>query len=118
MAIGDVTNKQLISQSLNTTANSCSYSNPATTCTSVLTNIIVSSISTGTVSRLVTIYKDGTASANERMNINIDPTGILYPKLAVIDTNIVLTGTQSIYAKVDAGTDINLEISGIQEQTS
>ena len=116
MAIGDVTEKTLISTQLSSTAASHSYANTSASYRTVVSQIVITGQNAGTTKRLVTIYKGGTAVANERFNIDIDPTANDGSRTVVIETPFVLTGTETIYAKVDAGTDVNIEISGTEEQ--
>ena len=60
----------------------------------------------------ITLYKNGTATTNEIANsITLPANGS-----TIIDTKLVLTGTQTIGAKQDTGTDVNIAIYGIVEQ--
>lgn len=116
MAVYDVAETELISEALSTTATSHSFANASSSYRTTVTSIVITGQNAGTTKRLVTIYKGGTAVANERFNIDIDPTGNDGSRTVVIEVPFVLTGTQTIYAKQDAGTDINIEVSGIVEQ--
>lgn len=116
MAIGDRVPKTLLSTALTTTAASQSYANAGASYRTQVSQIVITGQNAGTTKRLVTIYKGGTAAANERFNIDIDPTGTDGSRTVVIETPFVLTGTETIYAKVDAGTDVNIEVTGVEEQ--
>jgi hypothetical protein len=107
--------KTLISKALTTVASATSYTNQSSGYRTIVTSVILTGQSGTTTSRKVTLYKNGTSAGNERINIDIDPTGIVYPKTVTIDTPIVLTTTDAIYAKQDAGSDVNIEISGTEE---
>lgn len=107
--------KTLVSKALTTVASATSYTNVSSSYRTIVTSVILTGQSGTTTSRKVTIYKGGTASGNERINIDIDPSGAVYPKTVTIDTPIVLTGTEAIYVKQDAGADVNIEVSGTEE---
>jgi hypothetical protein len=116
MAVGDVIEKTLISKSLSATASDSSYANTSSSYRTVVTSIIITGQVAASTKREITIYKGGTAAANERINVDIDPTGNDGSKTVTIDTPFVLTGTETIYAKQDTGTDVNIEVSGTYEQ--
>ena len=116
MAIGDVIEKTFLSKSLTATASDSTYANTSSSYRTVVTSIIITGQSAGTTIRKVTVYKGGSASANERFNIDIDPTGVSGAKTVTIDSPFVLVGTEAIFAKQDVGTDINIEMSGTEEQ--
>ncbi len=107
--------KTLISKALTTVASATSYTNTSSGYRTIVTSVILTGQSTATATRKVTIYKGGTTTADERINIDIDPTGAIYPKTVTVDTPIVLTATQAIYVKQDSGADINIEVSGTEE---
>jgi hypothetical protein len=107
--------KTLISKALTTVASATSYTNVSSSYRTIVTSVILTGQSAGTVTRKVTLYKGGTSAGDERINIDIDPTGVVYPKTVTIDTPMVLTSTQAIYVKQDAGADINIEVSGTEE---
>lgn len=67
---------------------------------------------TGASSRVITLYKNGTATTNQIMSSITLPAGTS----TVIDLKLVCTGTQTIGAKQDAGTDVNMCLCGIVEQ--
>lgn len=116
MAIGDVIEKTLMSKSLTSTAANSTYANTSASYRTVVTSIIITGQVAATTKRKVTIYKGGTTAAYERINVDIDPTGADGSKTVIIDTPFVLINTEAIYAIQDAGTDINIEISGTYEQ--
>ncbi len=108
--------KTLMSKSLTATATDSSYANQSASYRTVVSSIIITGQVAATTKRKVTIYKGGTAAANERINVDIDPTGATGSKTVTIDNPFILTGTETIYAKQDTGTDCNIEISGTEEQ--
>lgn len=116
MAIGDRVPTELISGQLTTTAGDTTFANAGASYRTEVTSIAITGQVAATTLREITIYKGGTAVANERYNIDIDPTGTLAGKTVVIQNPFVLTGTQAIYVKQDTGTDVNVEVSGIVEQ--
>jgi hypothetical protein len=116
MAVGDVIEKTLISKQLTTTASDSTYANTSASYRTQVTSIIITGQSTATTKRIVTIYKGGSAVANEKFVIDIDPTGNDGARVVTIELPFVLTGTEAIFAKQDVGTDVNIEVSGIVEQ--
>lgn len=110
-----LTPKTFISKQLTATASDSTYANPSVSYRTIVTSIIITGQVAATTKRKVTIYKGGTAAANERINVDIDPTGNNGSKTVTIDTPIVLTGTEAIYVKQDTGTDCNVEICGTEE---
>jgi hypothetical protein len=67
---------------------------------------------TGATQRTITLYKNGVAAANQIANSIVLPAN----GSAIIDTKLVFTGTQTLSAKQDTGTDVTMAIYGIVEQ--
>lgn len=110
MAIGDRIPTELTAPAtLNTTASSF-FTNAGASFRTQITQIYL--CNTGTSTRTITLYKNGTAVSNQILN------SITLPANAstVLDTKLVSTGTQIIAAKQDAGTDVNIAIYGVVEQ--
>lgn len=118
MAVGDRTPLTLISKQLTVTAGDSTYANPSSSYRTEVTSIVITGQSAGTTERLVTIYKGGSAAANERLNIDIDPTGVNNPRTVTIQAPFTLVNTEAIFIKQDVGADINVEVSSVQEQLS
>jgi len=116
MALGDRIPTALISKELTVTAGDSTYANAGASYRTQVTKIVVTGQDGTSTGRTVTVYKGGTTSAYEKFNIDIDPTGTSGAKVVTIDCAIILTGTETIYAKQDVGTDCNIEVSGIVEQ--
>jgi hypothetical protein len=115
MAIGDV-NLIELQKALTTTATASAITNTSTSYHTIVSYITLVATS-GTTKRTVSVYKNGTATGNLIMSIDIDPTGISAPKTVIIDSQaLTLTGTQALSFKQDVGTDINVYASGIREQ--
>lgn len=64
--------------------------------------------------RTVTIYKNGSNSANEILNIDLNANNC--KSILITDLRIKLTGTQSIYFKQDSGNDVELLLTCTREQ--
>ena len=95
----------------------------AATATTVFTNAganyrteatMLSLANTGSTLRTITLYKNGTATTN------IWLCGIKVPagESVEIPCAKVFTGTQTLGAKQDTGTDINMTMDGVVEQIS
>lgn len=67
---------------------------------------------TGATQRTVTLYKNGLVAANQIGSAIVIPAG----GSTIITTHVVTTGTQTLGAKQDVGTDVNIAIYGIVEQ--
>lgn len=116
MAIGTRTATKLVRKNLTATATDTSFSNAGASYRTEVTKIVLTGQSGNTTLRNVTIYIGGTTGANELINVDIDPSGNNSDKSIIIEFAEVLTGTETIYAKQDAGTDINISICGIVQQ--
>jgi len=69
-------------------------------------------VNTSASSRVVTLYKNGTAALNQIANaITLAANTSL-----ILDLKLVATGTQTFGAKQDTGTDVAMTVSGIVEQ--
>lgn len=117
MAIGDLSYVEY-QKTLTTTNTDSSLANPSASYESQITSITIhlQGASTASTSRLVTFYKNGTATANELFSVKCDPNGI-YTHI-ITDLRIKLTGTQTIYAKQDVGADVNILIATLKEQVA
>lgn len=114
MAIGDITLVEL-QATLTTTNTATTIANPDTNHTTQITSITL--VCSGTTARTVSIYKNGSATANLLMVLDIDPSGVMGPKtINLSDPRFYLTGTQALYLKQDAGNDVNVLISAVKTQ--
>lgn len=111
MAIGDRTPTEMIPPTALGTTAVAVYTNAATN-RAQLTGLWVSN--TSAFKRTVTIYKNGTVAVNQLATITLDPASSTLIDLA--QKSLVFTGTQTLSAKQDAGTDCNIAAYGILEQ--
>jgi hypothetical protein len=109
MAIGDVTPAELCLTALSAAAATL-FTNAGASYRIQASQIFLAN--TGTSERKVTLYKNGTATANIIASSIVIPAG----GSVIIDTKIILTGTQTLAAKQDTGTDVNMAVYGIIEQ--
>lgn len=109
MAVGDRTPTELCLTTLSATATAV-FTNASASYRTQATQIFLAN--TGATQRTITLYKNGTATANVIANSIVIPAN----GSVVLDSKIVLTGTQTIGAKQDTGTDVNIAIYGVVEQ--
>jgi hypothetical protein len=109
MAIGDVTPSEMCLIALSATATTI-FTNAGASYRTQATQIFIAN--TGSTQRTITLYKNGTATANIIASSIVIPAG----GSIILDTKIILTGTQTLAAKQDVGTDCNIAIYGIIEQ--
>ncbi|OFV69247.1 hypothetical protein [Acetobacterium wieringae] len=109
MAIGDVTPSELCLAALGITAATV-ITNAGASYRTQATQIFIAN--TGASQRTITLYKNGIATTNIIASSIVIPAG----GSVIIDTKLILTGTQTIGAKQDVGTDCNIAIYGIVEQ--
>jgi hypothetical protein len=109
MAIGDVTPSEMCLTALSATAATL-FTNAGASYRTQATQIFIAN--TGTTERKVTLYKNGTATANIIAGSIVIPAG----GSVIIDTKLILTETQTIGAKQDVGADVNMAVYGIIEQ--
>lgn len=109
MAIGDRTPTELCLAALGITAATV-ITNAGASYRTQATQIFIAN--TGATERKVTLYKNGTAAGN------IIASSIVIPAYGsiILDTKLILTGTQTLAAKQDVGTDVNMAAYGIIEQ--
>jgi hypothetical protein len=67
---------------------------------------------TGATQRTITLFKNGLAAANQIGSAIVIPAG----GSTIIQTHLVTTGTQTLGAKQDTGTDVNIAVFGVKEQ--
>lgn len=109
MSVGDRTPKEL-GQSALTASVATYFTNTSASYRTQLLQIFLAN--TGASQRVVTLYKNGTGAGNQIANsITLPANGS-----AIIDTKLVFTGTQTLSAKQDAGTDVSMTLCGIEEQ--
>ncbi|MNP32511.1 hypothetical protein D3C76_1256950 [compost metagenome] len=111
MAIGDRTPTELIAPSALSTTATAKYTNDASNLTQ-LTGLWISN--TSAAQRTVTLYKNGTAATNQIAAIVLAAGASAFIDLA--GKALVFTGTQTLAAKQDTGTDCNIAAYGIIEQ--
>lgn len=110
MAIGDRIPTELTAPIVLSTTATAVFTNGGASYRTQATQIFL--CNTGASQRIVTLYKNGTAASNQIANSITLPANTS----TIIDTKLVLTGTQIIAAKQDAGTDVNIAIYGVVEQ--
>lgn len=116
MAIGDVTLVEL-QKALSATPGDSKITNAGASYQTIISYLTLTFATAATTKRTIKVFKNGVAAANEIMTLEIDPTGNNAPQTVILDSQaIVLTGTQYIAFAQDTGTDINVYVSGIQEQ--
>jgi len=109
MTIGDRIPTELCLTTLSATVTTI-YTNTSASYRTQATEIFL--CNTGSSQRVITLYKNGTAITNQILNSITLPANTS----TIIDTRLVCTGTQTISAKQDTGTDVNIAIYGIVEQ--
>lgn len=109
MAVGDRIPTELCLTALSATATAV-FTNASASYRTQATQIYLAN--TGSTQRIISLYKNGTSTTNIIANSIIIPAN----GSVIIDTKIVLTGTQTIGAKQDTGTDVNIAIYGVVEQ--
>jgi hypothetical protein len=109
MAIGDRIPTELCLTTLSSTAAAV-FTNAGAAYRTQATQIFIAN--TGSTERKVTLYKNGTATANIIASLITIPA---YGSI-ILDTKLILTGTQIIAAKQDTGADVNIAIYGVVEQ--
>jgi hypothetical protein len=110
MAIGDRIPTELVAPTALSTTATAVFTNAGTGYRTQATQMFL--CNTGATQRTITLYKNGTATTNEIANSIVIPAN----GSIILDTKIVLTGTQTLGAKQDVGTDVNIAVYGIVEQ--
>ena len=110
MAIGDRTPTELTPPTALSTIATAVFTNTSASYRTQATQIFL--CNTGASQRIVTLYKNGVTVAEQIANSITLPANTS----TIIDTKLVLTGTQTIGAKQDVGTDVNVAIYGVIEQ--
>ena len=110
MAVGDRTPTELTAPTALSGSASAVFTNPGVSYRTQVLEIWL--CNTGTSSRTVTLYKNGSATGNQIAN----SIGLASGTSILIPVHLVCTGTQALYAKQDAGTDVNVAVYGIVEQ--
>lgn len=113
MAVGDRTPTELIVPAALSNAISTQLTNQGASFRTQMTQIVLNV--TGATKRIVSLYKNGTAAANNIMNIVLDPT-TNGSATAIIEVPLVFTGAQTLSAKQDVGADVTISAYGIVEQ--
>lgn len=114
MAIGDRIPTELIVPTVLSDTATTRFTNPGTTYRTQMPAITLSN--TGSSTRTITIYKNGTATTNQILSsIQLGPGAS-----TIIDFGapLIFTGTQTLAAKQDVGTDVNIYSTGVVEQIS
>lgn len=109
MAVGDRIPTELCLTALSATATAV-FTNTSASYRTQITQIYL--CNTSSSSRTVTLYKNGTATTNQIANSIVLPANTS----TIIDTKLVCTGTQTLAAKQDTGTDVNIAAYGVVEQ--
>lgn len=116
MAIGDTSQIKLLHKSLTTSATDSQYTNIGANTKTTITSITAKLQNGATAKRAVTIYLYGTAVGDETIGFDLDPNGIKNQVLTQLD--YVLSNTDTVSCKVDAGADVNITIMGLTEVVS
>ncbi|QNK54572.1 hypothetical protein [Paenibacillus sp. PAMC21692] len=112
MAIGDRTPTELIAPTALSATATVRYTNTASNRTQ-MTALVLSN--TGSSTRVVTIYKNGTAATNQILSsITLEAGASVI--IDLVGKALVFTGTQTLAAKQDTGTDVNIYATGVVEQ--
>ena len=114
MAIGDVTSVDL-KGTMTAVPTATSISNPSAQYQTIISYLTFTT-GAGVTATTVSVFKNGDATGDCIMTIDIDPTGVSAPKTVILDNQAILlqaTGTLSFSAPT--GTDINVYVSGIKE---
>lgn len=110
MAIGDRIPTELTAPTALSATATAVFTNASASFRTQATQIFL--CNTGATQRTVTLFKNGLVAANQIANSITLPANTS----TIIDTKLVLTGTQIIGAKQDVGTDVNIAIYGVVEQ--
>ncbi|WP_135552119.1 hypothetical protein [Paenibacillus cymbidii] len=112
MAVGDRTPTEIIAPAALSNAATAKYTNSSANRTQI-TGIWL--CNTGATARTVALYKNGTATANMIASaIELPANGSIFLDLA--GKALIFTGTQTLAAKQDTGTDVNIAAYGVVEQ--
>jgi len=110
MAIGDRIPTELIQPTVLTTTATTVYTNTGVSYRTQATKLYL--CNTGASQRVITVFKNGLTVGNQILNSVTLPANTS----TILDVSLVLTGSQTIGAKQDAGTDVNIALYGIVEQ--
>lgn len=116
MAIGDVSQKKFLHKALDTTPTNSQITNSATNKVTTITSITAKLQNSGVTKRTVTVYIYGTTASDELFSFDLDPTGIKGQIFNQLD--YVLSGTETMSFKIDAGADVNINVMGTEEVVS
>lgn len=109
MAIGDRIPTEIVAPTPLTATAATYFTNVNTNRVQVLEIWLCN---TGASSRIVTLFKNGLASGNQIANsITLPPN-----TATQIPAHLVFTGAQTLGAKQNTGTDVNIAVYGIVEQ--
>lgn len=110
MAIGDRIPKELIVPTALSSTATTRFTNQSASYRTQMLQLFL--CNTGASQRIVTLYKNGTAATNQIANSITLPANTS----TIIDLKLVFTGTQTLAAKQDTGTDVNIAAYGVEEQ--
>ena len=110
MAIGDRIPTELVAPTALSATATAVYTNPGASYRTEAT--MLSFANTGATTRTITLYKNGTATTNTWLCGIEVPAG----KSVEIPITKVFTGTQTLAAKQDTGTDVYITMDGVVEQ--
>jgi hypothetical protein len=109
MAIGDRIPTEIVAPTPLTATAATYYTNTSTNRVQALEIWLCN---TGATQRIVALFKNGLVAGNQIANSITLPANTA----TQIPSHLVLTGTQTLGAKQDVGTDVNIAIYGIVEQ--
>jgi hypothetical protein len=113
MALGDRTPTELTAPGALTASAATYFTNTSSSFRTQMTGIWL--CNTGSSTRNITLYKNGTATGNQISNsIQLAANSSVIIDLA--GKALVFTGTQTFSAKQDTGTDCNIATYGVVEQ--
>lgn len=110
MAIGDRIETELLAPTALSATATTVFTNSGASYRTVATTISLAN--TGAATRTVALYKNGTVAANTWLCGIEVPAG----KSVEIPITKVFTGTQTLAAKQDIGTDVYITMDGVVEQ--
>lgn len=110
MAIGDFIPTELVAPIAMAATATTVFTNSGASYRTQLAQIFI--CNTGATQRTITLFKNGLATANQIANSIVIPAN----GSIIIDTKIVLTGTQTLGAMQGTGTDCNIACYGVVEQ--
>jgi len=111
--IGDTEQKKLLQATLTTTNTESQITNPGATYKTTITSITACLQDGATTKRHISGYLYGSAAGNQFLSFDLDPSDSVNEVLTGLD--YVLSVSEIMCFKQDAGADVNITIQGISE---